>query len=155
RRQAKDQDPEAVRAWLDEAYPRIAARARHEGGESFWGDETGVAADEHPRLGYARAGQPATPGVPDRHIPVNMIAAISATGALRFMTYQGTMDAALFLVFLTRLLQTTTRKVFLIVDHLRAHEAAQVEGWVKARPGRIELFYLPRRAPELNPDEYL
>ena len=27
--------------------------------------------------------------------------------------------------------------------------------WVGARKDRIEVFYLPRRAPELNPDEYL
>ena len=155
RRQAKDQDPEEVRAWLEETYPRLEARARQEGGEIFWGDETGVAADEHPRLGYARQGQPAAMIVPDSHIRINMISAISAAGALRFMTYKGALDAALFIVFLTRLLQTTTRKVFLIVDHLKAHEAAQVEAWVKARPGQIELFYLPRRAPELNPDEYL
>jgi transposase len=155
RRHAKGQDPEEVRAWLEETYPRIAARARKEGADIFWGNETGVAADEHPRVGYARKGRPAVMEVPDRHIRINMISAVSSAGALRFMTYKGAMDAALLIVFLTRLLQTTTRKVFLIVDRLRAHEAAKVDDWVKARPGRIELFYLPRRSPELNPNEYL
>jgi transposase len=155
RRHAKDQDAEEVRAWLEETYPRIEARAKQEGGEVFWGDETGVAADEHPRRGYARRGQPAAMEVPDSHIRVNMISAISSAGALRFMTYKGTMNAALFLMFLTRLLRTTTKKVFLIVDHLRAHEAAKVDDWLAGRRGRIEVFYLPRRAPELNPDEYL
>jgi transposase len=155
RRHAKDQDPEEVRAWLEETYPLIEARAKQEQGEVFWCDETGVAADEHPRRGYARQGQRATMPVPDSHIRINMISAISNAGALRFMTYKGTMDAALFIVFLTRLLQTTTRKVFLIVDHLKAHEAAKVDDWVKNHLGRIEVSYLPRRAPELNPDEYL
>lgn len=155
RRHAKDEDPEEVRAWLEETYPRIEARAEKEDADIFWGDETGVAADEHPRLGYAREGQPAILEVPDSHIRINLISAISNTGLLRFMTYKGAMDAALFLVFLRRLLQTTTRKVFLIVDHLRAHEAAAVERWLKAHQKRIEVFYLPRRAPELNPEEYL
>lgn len=155
RRHARDQDPKEVRAWLGRTYPRIAARARQEGGEIFWGDETGVAADEHPRLGYARQGQPATMEVPDSHIRANMISAVSSGGALRFMTYKGAMDAALFIVFLTRLLRTTTRKVFLIVDRLRAHDAAKVANWLEGRRDRIEVFYLPRRAPELNPDEYL
>jgi hypothetical protein len=41
------------------------------------------------------------------------------------------------------------------VDRLRAHEAAVVESWLAARQERIEVFYLPRRAPERNPDEYL
>jgi transposase len=155
RRHAKDQDPEEVRAWLEETYPRIEARAKQEQGEIFWCDETGVAADDHPRLGYARQGQRATMPVPDSHIRINLIAAISNAGALRFMTYKGAMDAALFIVFLTRLLRTTTRKVLLIVDRLRAHEAAKVDNWLEGRRERIEVFYLPRRAPELNPDEYL
>jgi len=155
RRHAKDQDPGEVRGWLRTIYPLIEARAKREGGEIFWGDETGVAADEHPRLGYARRGQPATRGVPGSHVRINTISAVSSAGALRFMTYKGTRNAALFLVFLARLLQTTTRKVFLIVGHLRAHEAAKVDNWLEAHRERIEVFYLPRRAPELNPDEYL
>lgn len=155
RRHAKDQDPEEVRVWLQETYPAIEARARNEGADIFWGDETGVAADEHPRRGYAREGQPAVLEVPDSHIRINMISAISNAGALRFMTYKGAMDAALFIVFLTRLLETTTRKVFLIVDHLSGHDAAKVGHWLETRRERMEVFSLPRRAPELNPDEYL
>lgn len=155
RRQAKDQDADEVHQWLAETYPRLQARAAQEQADIFWGDETGVAADEHPHVGYARQGEPATMPVPDSHIRINLISAISNAGALRFMTYKGTMDAALFIVFLGRLLRTTTRKVFLIVDRLTAHEAAKVENWVAAHQERLELFYLPRRAPERNPDEYL
>jgi transposase len=155
RRHARKQDPQEVRQWLQATYPAIAARAEQEGGVVYWCDETGVAADEHPRLGYAREGQPATVEVPDTHIRMNLISAISNAGAVRFMTYKGTMNAALFLVFLGRLLRCSTKKVFLIVDRLRAHETAGVAEWVEAHKGQIEVFYLPRRAPELNPDEYL
>ena len=93
--------------------------------------------------------------VPDRHIRVNQISTITNGGKVRFMTYTGTMTAALFLVFLGRLLRSTTGKVFLIVDRLRAHKTPAVEAWVAAHRDRIELFYLPRYAPELNADEYL
>ena len=71
------------------------------------------------------------------------------------MTYTGTMTAARFLVFLSRLLRSTTGKVFLIVDRLRAHMTPAVQAWVAAHRDRLEVFYLPRYAPELNPDEYL
>src|SRR4029077_11309727 len=74
---------------------------------------------------------------------------------VRFMTYLGTMTAVLFLVFLGRLLRSTTGKVFLIVDRLRAHMTPAVVEWVAAHSDRIEVFYLPRYAPELNADEYL
>lgn len=71
------------------------------------------------------------------------------------MSYLGTMNAALFVVFLERLLRSTTGKVFLIVDRLRAHMTPEVAAWVRARGERLEVFYLPRYAPELNADEYL
>ena len=96
-----------------------------------------------------------TMDVPDPHVRANQISTITNDGKVRFMTYTKTMTAALFLVFLSRLLRSTTGKVFLIVDRLRAHETPEVAQWVAAHRERIEVFYLPRYAPELNPDEYL
>jgi hypothetical protein len=155
RRHHRDQDPEEVRRWLEETYPAVERRAKEEGAEIYWCDETGVAADEHPRTGYAREGHPATMEVPDPHIRMNQVSAISSEGTVRFMTYKGSMDGALFVVFLVRLLRSSTRKIFLIVDHLGAHEKDTVQEWVEAHKDRVEVFYLPRRAPERNPDEYL
>jgi transposase len=155
RRHARQQDPEEVRQWLEETYPALEARAEKEGAAIYWCDETGVAADEHPRSGYARKGCPATMEVPDTHIRMNQISAISNAGAVRFMTYKGSMNGALFRVFLGRLLRSSTRKIFLIVDRLKAHEKGTVANWVEAHKDRIEVIPMPRRAPELNPDEYL
>ena len=155
RRHAKDQDPEEVRKWLEETYPAIEQRAARKGAEIHWCDETGAAADQQPRRGYAREGQPARIDVPDAHIRMNMISTISNEGSVHFMTYKETMTAALFITFLERLLGETTRKVFLIVDRLKAHEAKKVEAWTADHRDRIELFFLPRYAPERNPDEYL
>jgi transposase len=155
RRRARKQDPEEIRQWLEETYPAIEQRAAREGAEIYWCDETGASADEHPGLGYAREGQPARMDVPDPHIRMNQISAISNTGQVRFMTYSRTMNASLFLVFLGRLLRGTTGKLFLIVDRLQAHQTPAVKEWVAAHSDRIEVFPLPRRAPERNPDEYL
>jgi transposase len=155
RRHSKDQDPLEVRDWLEETYPSIEEQARKEDADILWCDETGVAADEHPRLGYAPRGGPATMEVPGPHIRVNMVSAIGNGGALRFMTYKGAMDAALFIVFLGRLIRTAGRKVLLIVDRLKVHDSAKVAAWVGAHKDEIELFYLPGHSPEMNPDEYL
>jgi transposase len=154
-RHARDQDPEEVQRWLEETYPEIERRAAREGGEILWCDETGAAADRQPRRGYARQGQPARIEVPDPHIRMNLISAISNEGSVHFMTYRPTMTAALFLTFLERLLGETRRKIFLIVDRLKAHEAEEVQRWLAGHRERIELHFLPRYAPERNPDEYL
>src|SRR5947209_20434969 len=67
RRHARDQDPEEVRKWLEETYPAIEERAAREGAEIHWCDETGAAADQQPRRGYAREGDPARAEVPKPH----------------------------------------------------------------------------------------
>ena len=48
-----------------------------EGAEIHWCDETGAVADQQPHRGYARMGEPARMEVPDPHIRMNQIAAIS------------------------------------------------------------------------------
>ena len=154
-RHSKDQDPEEVRRWLEETYPAIEKRATEEGADLYWCDETGRQADQQPGYGYARQGEPAVMEVPDSHIRVSQISAISNAGAVRFMTYTSTMTAALFIVFLGKLVRGAERKLFLIVDRLKAHDAKAVGEWVAEHRGQIELFYLPRYSPELNPDEYL
>ena len=135
--------------------PAIEARAAREDAEIHWCDETGAAADQQPRRGYTREGRPARIEVPDPHIRMNLISTISNEGSVHFMTYKETMTAALFITFLERMLSETTRKIFLIVDRLRAHEAKKVEAWAAEHRDRIELFFLPRYAPERNADEYL
>ena len=86
RRQARDQDPEEVREWLEETYPAIEERAEQEGAAIRWCDEVGVAADQHAGRGYAPEGEPATVDVPDRHIRANQISTITNPGQVRFMT---------------------------------------------------------------------
>jgi transposase len=154
-RKAYKQDPKAVAEWLERTYPAIERRAAREGGEIHWGDETGVRSTCQHSRGYARPG--ATPEliVPGSRFSVNMISTITNQGKVRWMIYAGKMNAALFIVFLERLIAGAAKKVFLIVDHLSVHEAAAVDQWLAGKADRIEIFYLPKYAPERNPDEYL
>jgi transposase len=155
RRHAKDQDPVEVAEWPGWTYPAIERRAAREGAEIHWCDETGARADEQPRMGYAREGDPAWAEVPGPHIRMDLVATITNAGEVHFLTYKESMTAALFIAFLEKLLSETTRKVFLILDRLPAHEAKSVADWVAAHGDRIELFWLPKHAPELNAEEYL
>jgi transposase len=154
-RHSRQQKPDEVQQWLEETYPAIAAQAARENAEILWTDEVGVAADHHPGRGYAREGERATMEVPGPHIRVNQISAISNEGTVRFMTYKGSLNAAVFLVFLSKLLEGATRKILLIADRLQAHKTPEVVAWVEAHKEQIEVFYLPAYAPELNPVEYM
>jgi transposase len=154
-RKAYRQDPEAVAEWLEKTYPEIERRAAAESGEIHWGDETGVRSTCQHGRGYAHPGDTPELPVPGSRFSVNMISTITNEGKLRWMTYTGRMNAALFIVFLGRLLAGASKKIFLIVDHLSVHEAAAVEVWLADKKGRLEIFYLPKYSPERNPDEYL
>jgi transposase len=154
-RKAYRQDPKAVAEWLERTYPEIERRAAAEGGEIHWGDETGVRSTCQHSRGYAHPGDTPELTVPGSRFSVNMISTITSQGKVRWMTYTGRMNAALFIVFLTRLVAGASKKVFLIVDNLSVHEAAAVEEWLADKRERVEIFYLPKYAPERNPDEYL
>jgi transposase len=154
-RRSRRQDPDELEQWLEDTYPAIEEQAERENAEILWTDETGVQADHQPGRGYAPQGERSTMGVPAPHIHVNQIAAISNAGTVRFMTYQGALDAALFLVFLQRLLESSTRKILLIADGLRAHKTPEVEAFVEAHREQLAIFYLPSYSPQLNPVEYL
>lgn len=154
-RHAYRQDPEAVGRWLAEEYPKIQARAKREGAEIHWGDELGVDADHSPARGYAPRGQTPAREVTGGHVRVNVVSTVTNSGKLRFKVYTKTMTAALFVTFLRQLVAGSRRKVFLIVDQLRAHQAAEVTDWLQRHREQIEIFPLPAYAPELNPDEYL
>src|SRR3954447_18703433 len=154
-RKAYKQDPEAVAEWLEKEYPEIEKRAAQEDGEIHWGDETGVRSTCQHSRGYARPGEAPELIVPGSRFSVNMISTITNQGKVRWMTYTGKMNAALFIVFLARLIAGAAKEVFLIVDHLSVHEAAAVDRWLADKSDRIELFSLPKSARERNAEEYL
>ena len=43
--------------------------------------------------------------------------------------------------------------MFLILDSLPAHRSKIVSDYVASRNGKLQFFFLPGYAPELNPDE--
>ena len=158
-RRAYEQDPVAVRRWLQEEYPAILAQAKAEEGLIHWGDEMGLRSDHQTGTSYGIKGQtPVIPGTGKR-FGCNMISAITNRGELSFMVFKERFTAAVFIVFLTRLLRLAKNagrgKVFLIVDGHPVHRSARVRRWVEAHAGDLRLFFLPGYSPELNPDELL
>jgi transposase len=74
---------------------------------------------------------------------------------MRFMTYLGEMDSSKLIEFLNKLIRSSKKKIFVIMDNLSVHKSRKVREWVNAHQEQIEIFYLPTYSPDLNPDEYL
>lgn len=155
KKRATERREPTVRAWMDRQYPAIVKRAKAEGADIHWGDETGVSNQANYGRSFAPTGQTPVIARPATRFSFSMISTLTNLGTLRFMIFEGALNALIFLNFLRRLIKNAPRKVFLIVDNLRVHHAKLVTAWVQAHSDRIELFYLPPYAPEHNPDEFM
>lgn len=120
-----------MRRWLEDEYPKIERRAEEENGEIHWGDETGVRSTCQVDRGYAPCGATPELKVGGSRFSVNLMSTITNQGRVRGMISTGRMTAAVFIVFLSRLLRRAARKIFLIVDNLSVHETAAVEAWLQ------------------------
>ena len=156
-KRAYKQDEKQVAKWLDVEFPGIKERAKDEEAEIYFGDECGVQNTANYAKGYAYAPIGHTPvvKVESKKMKINMISAISARGKLRFMLYKSNMNSDKLIDFMRRLINDTTKKVFLILDHLRVHHSKKVRAWLVRHKGEIEVFFLPPYSPEYNPDELL
>ncbi|MGI8308354.1 IS630 family transposase [Saccharopolyspora hattusasensis] len=154
-RKAYEQNPEAVRVWLEEDYPAIAARARREGATVLWLDQTGIRSDAAVGRTWAPTGTTPVVGKTGKRFSVNAMCAIGNKGELYFTVYIGSFNAGVFLPFLKRLAGHHGRKVHLIVDGHPVHRRKTVQKWLTEHRSDIEMHFLPGYSPELNPDEIL
>ena len=154
-KKAYEQRPAEVRKWLDEDYPQIAARAKAEGAEIHWGDETGLRSDDVRGRGYAPKGQTPVVRVNNKREGLSIISTVTNQGKVRWKVFEGAMNANVLIDFFKRLSKDADRKVFLILDNLKVHHASKVKDWLADHEEQIEVFYLPSYSPELNPDECL
>ncbi len=102
-KQAIEQRPEQVQRWLQVDYPAIVGRAKVEGVEIYWGDETAVRQDATWLRGYAPAGQtPVLPYSPRRH-GISMLSAVIHQGLVRFAFHNSAVNTERFIDFLQAL----------------------------------------------------
>jgi transposase len=152
-KKAYEQSPAAVKKWLDEDYPVIAARAKVEGAEIHWGDESGLRSDDVRGRGFAPKGQTPVIRVNNKRHGLSVISTVTNKGQMRWRIFDGALNTSILIDFLRRLIKGASKKLFLILDNLRVHHAKPVKAWLAEHADAIEVFYLPSYSPELNPDE--
>ena len=84
---------------------------------------------------------------------VSAASAVNARGGFWYCTYQGRLNAELFVALLRRMMRRRTKPVHLVLDGLPAHKTTLVKAYVASTKGMLTLHLLPGYAPELNPDE--
>ena len=99
-RRAYEQNPAAVRKWLEEEYPAIRKLARQYKAHIHWLDEMGLRSDHQAGRSYGRRGQTPVVFGTGQRFRCNMISAITNRGRLAFMIFRQRFTARVFLNFL-------------------------------------------------------
>ncbi|MGW6691870.1 IS630 family transposase [Streptomyces sp. NPDC054961] len=152
-KRAIEQDPEAVRVWLEETWPAIRAKAKAEGGEVLFADQVGIRSDQVSGRTWGERGRTPIVRRTGNRISVNAVSAISTKGRMHFMVFTESFDANVMCRFLGRLAGHFDRKIHLVVDRHSAHRSRTVRDWLADHADQVELHFLPSYSPELNPDE--
>jgi transposase len=150
---AYQQNSEAVKRWMDVDFPKIKKEAKKIGATIYFEDESGVRSDFHSGKTWAPVGKTPVIKATGARFGLNMIAAISTRGHMRFMVVKETVDADRICDFLKRLMHHAENPIFLIWDRHPTHRSGKVNDCIKSFNGRLTVFYLPSYSPELNPAE--
>ena len=154
-RRAYERDPVAIAKWQAEVFPSLKSRAKRVGAKIFFLDEAGVRSDQVLGRTWSPRGQTPEVATAGRRQSINAISAVTALGEFWFETYPGRLTAESFLKLLSNLLRHRKAPVFLVLDSHPAHTARRVVEYIQARKGKLEIYFLPGYAPELNPDEFV
>jgi transposase len=150
---AYQRDPEAVEKWQKTTYPQIERKARKEGAEIYFWDESGFRADAVQGMTWSAKGQTPVLTVPGQRQSISAASAVNSKGGFWFATYTGALNGELFVTLLKQMMRGRRKPLHLVVDGLPAHKTKAVREYVDGLKGKLTLHFLPGYAPDLNPDE--
>lgn len=150
---AYQRDADAIERWQRETYPAIVRKAKAQGGEILFWDESGFRADTVHGKTWGVRGRTPVVYRPGERQSISAASAISANGGFWFCTYAGALNAELFVELLRQMMRHRKKPVHLVLDSLPAHKKATVNEYVTSTQGKLTLHFLPGYAPDLNPDE--
>lgn len=152
---AYQRNPEAIKDWKSNVYPRIKRLCKKNKGKIFFLDEAGFNTDDTRGKTWSEKGITPIVVVDGKRQRVNAISAISPNGAFWHKVYDGKLSSERFINFLIDLMKKQPGPLYLILDSLPAHKSKAVQEFVSANSELIKLFFLPTYAPDLNPDEFV
>jgi len=154
-KRACEQRPTELGKWMEEAYPQVKSKAKTEGAEIWWGDETVIVPGSYFGRSYPKKGPTPVVRQSARRFHTGLTSAINNQGKIQWMPLREAVNAETFLRFLKKLVKYRKRKIILIIPSLPVYHSGSVKEWLEPNTRRIELVFLPACSSELNPAEYL
>ena len=152
---ALEQDPVAAEQFVTEIFPKTQRLAEKVQADIGFEDEAAVDLRDHYGKTWGVRGVRPEVFVTGKRGRVNILSMVTADGELRFHTTENHINSDEYINFLTQLINTRKRPLFLIVDRASFHLSRKVRIFVWNNRRRIRLYYLPPYSPKLNPDEHV
>jgi hypothetical protein len=149
-KRAVEQDPQTVRRWCEETWPRMCARAKKDGGGILFAGQVGIRSGQVTGRTWGEKGRTPVVRRSGNRFPVNAMPAISTKGRMHFMVFTESFTAEVMCRFLDRLAGHVDHKAHRVVDGHCAHRSKKVRDWLAAHPDDVETRAAPLPAPRRN-----
>ena len=146
-------DPQETERFLKEKFPRIQRLADKIGADIGFEDEAGVGLMTRSGRTWGEQGKPPVVRVCMTRGGYNVISMVTARGDMNYSVRDATIDSKQYIRFLKQVINKRKRPLILLVDRVSFHRSKDVRHFVRRHRSRLRIFFLPRRVPEMNPDE--
>jgi transposase len=152
---AIQRDEEAIGRWRAESWPALKAKARRERRTLVFVDESGFYLLPGVVKTYGPKGQ--TPVVDEWQTRdhLSVMGGVTTEGKVYSLVRPTALNGTHSIAFLTHLGRMISGRVLVIWDGSPIHRRAEVQEFVAATDGGVQLERLPAYAPDLNPVEWL
>jgi transposase len=146
-------DEQEVEHFLNDTFPRIQRLADKMGADIGFEDEAGVGLMRRSGWTWGRVGSTPVVQVVMQRGSYNVLSIVTPKGEMNYSVTEESVNSERYIEFLDSLIHGRERPLILIVDQAPFHGSQRVREWVRAHRTRLRIFFLPKRSPELNPDE--
>jgi transposase len=148
-----EREPQAVEHFLNDKFPRIQRLAHKIGADIGFEDEAGVGIMTRRGRTWGLVGKTPVVHVSMERGGYNLLSMVTATGEMKYSITDEHIQSDHYIEFLQQLIQARQRPLILLVDRAPFHTSQKIRDFVRAHRARLRIYFLPKRAPELNPDE--
>ena len=142
-----------IKNFLEVKFPMIQRVAEKMGADIGFQDESGVGIMTRSGKTWGLRGETPVVKVSMKRGGYNVMSIITAEGEMRYSIKEGNINGEVFITFLKQLIHGRDRPLILLVDHATFHYSKPVRDFVRAHRSKLRIFFLPKHAPEINPDE--
>ncbi len=151
----KKRNEDEVERFKTEKFPLIQRLADKLGADIGFEDEAGVGIGTRCGRTWGLKGKTPVVKVSMQRGGYNVLSMVTAKGEMKYSIRKETINGERFIEFLKNLIENRDRPLILLVDNASFHKSKLVKDFVSANRAKLRIFFLPKWAPECNPDEQL